>query len=207
MHIYSAQKLEPTQVHAGCIYLFENAVQDPTSLIATIEDVVKDPNIKNTWLPAFIHSPSTNAPEFTSSRSNYHLSLTGLSYENEFIRLLNNSIAELMMRAAVNYAFNMRINEGIFFKEEINVLRYQTGQEYKSHYDGATSSGRAISPILYLNDEYEGGEIEFVHQNYTLKPKAGTLAIFPANYAFSHIAHPVTSGTKYAMVTWLHDRP
>jgi predicted 2-oxoglutarate/Fe(II)-dependent dioxygenase YbiX len=32
------------------------------------------------------------------------------------------------------------------------------------------------------------------------------LILFPSNYAYSHIAHPVTSGTKYAMVTWIRDR-
>ena len=40
-----------------------------------------------------------------------------------------------------------------------------------------------------------------------IKPSPGMLAIFPANYAYSHIAHPVKTGTKYAIVTWLHDQP
>jgi hypothetical protein len=32
------------------------------------------------------------------------------------------------------------------------------------------------------------------------------LILFPSNYAYSHIAHPITNGTKYAMVTWIKDR-
>jgi predicted 2-oxoglutarate/Fe(II)-dependent dioxygenase YbiX len=64
-----------------------------------------------------------------------------------------------------------------------------------------------LSPILYLNDDYTGGEIEFVHHGITIKPSPGMLVLFPANYAYSHIAHPVKTGTKYAIVTWLHDQP
>ena len=81
------------------------------------------------------------------------------------------------------------------------------GQEYKAHADGGTATKRSISPILYLNDDYEGGELEFVNFGLKLKPKPGMLVLFPSNYPYRHIAHPVTDGTKYAIVTWLHDQP
>jgi predicted 2-oxoglutarate/Fe(II)-dependent dioxygenase YbiX len=60
--------------------------------------------------------------------------------------------------------------------------------------------------LIYLNDDYEGGEIEFVNFDIKIKPKAGTLIMFPSNYPYSHIAHPVISGTKYAVSTFLHER-
>jgi predicted 2-oxoglutarate/Fe(II)-dependent dioxygenase YbiX len=59
--------------------------------------------------------------------------------------------------------------------------------------------------VLYLNDDYLGGEIEFPHYDVKIKPEAGTLVLFPSNYAYRHIAHEVTSGIKYALVTWIHD--
>jgi len=31
------------------------------------------------------------------------------------------------------------------------------------------------------------------------------LIIFPSNYAYRHVAHPILSGTKYAMATWVTD--
>jgi predicted 2-oxoglutarate/Fe(II)-dependent dioxygenase YbiX len=87
------------------------------------------------------------------------------------------------------------------------MLKYSTGQEYHAHYDGGTGSGRSLSAIVYLNDDYEGGHVEFVNYGVKIKPKPGMLLLFPSSYAYRHIAHPVTSGTKYAIVTWLHDRP
>ena len=66
--------------------------------------------------------------------------------------------------------------------------------------------GRSVSAICYLNDDYEGGELEFVNFKLKIKPQAGMMILFPSNFAYMHIAHPVTSGTKYAMVTWIRDR-
>jgi predicted 2-oxoglutarate/Fe(II)-dependent dioxygenase YbiX len=60
---------------------------------------------------------------------------------------------------------------------------------------------------VYLNDDYEGGEVEFVNFGIKIKPQPGMLLLFPSTYPYAHIAHPVTSGVKYAIVTWIHDRP
>jgi predicted 2-oxoglutarate/Fe(II)-dependent dioxygenase YbiX len=66
--------------------------------------------------------------------------------------------------------------------------------------------GRVVSAILYLNDDYEGGHLEFPNFGIKIKPQAGMLILFPSNYAYTHAAHPVTKGTKYALVTWIRDR-
>ena len=55
----------------------------------------------------------------------------------------------------------------------------------------------------YLNDDYEGGELHFDKLGLTIKPKAGDLYLFPSSYVYSHAAMPVTSGTKYSVVTML----
>jgi Rps23 Pro-64 3,4-dihydroxylase Tpa1-like proline 4-hydroxylase len=35
---------------------------------------------------------------------------------------------------------------------------------------------------MYLNDEYEGGEINFPENNIMVKPKPGTIVFFPCHY-------------------------
>jgi len=90
--------------------------------------------------------------------------------------------------------------------EPYSMLKYSSSQEYKAHYDGSTDTGRAISAIAYLNDNYEGGELEFPNFKIKIKPKPGMLILFPSNYAYRHIAHPIKEGTKYAIVTWIKDR-
>jgi predicted 2-oxoglutarate/Fe(II)-dependent dioxygenase YbiX len=90
--------------------------------------------------------------------------------------------------------------------EKYNMLKYSGGQEYKAHFDGTTETGRTLSAIIYLYSNFEGGEVEFVNYGIKIKPQPGMLLLFPSNYAYTHIAHPVTNGTKYALVTWIADR-
>ena len=111
-----------------------------------------------------------------------------------------------MLSSTNSYAKQFGINESLWH-EGYQILKYSDGQSYKPHYDGSTRLGRAISALVYLNDDYEGGEIEFVHFGIKIKPQPGMLILFPSNYAYTHVAHPVTQGTKYNLVTWIHDRP
>jgi len=60
-----------------------------------------------------------------------------------------------------------------------------------------------VSLVGFPNDNYEGGELYFRLQNVQVKARAGDLYIFPSNFMYPHRAMPVTSGTKYSMVTML----
>lgn len=198
--------IEPTKVYAGCIAVYENVWDSPQDTINAIEKVTSDPESLIKFRPAGILSEGTEKSG-EGVRTNSHLSVSIHAQTNDTIRRLNNKFFELTYSAVNGYTESLGIAESVYFVEEFNLLKYQTGQEYKAHYDGGTGTHRAISPILYLNDDYTGGEIEFVNFGIKIKPTPGTLMLFPANYAYRHIAHPVKTGTKYAVVTWLHDQP
>ena len=78
-----------------------------------------------------------------------------------------------------------------------------------THADRANPDGRPhnmafrdFASIVYLNDDYEGGELHLVEQNYTIKPKPGMLVAFPSDHKFLHAALPTTSGIRYVIVSW-----
>jgi hypothetical protein len=54
---------------------------------------------------------------------------------------------------------------------------------------------------MYLNDEYEGGELWFPYLDITFKPSYGDIVFFPSTYIYAHASKPVSSGTKYSAVT------
>lgn len=60
---------------------------------------------------------------------------------------------------------------------------------------------RAYGMSLILNDEYEGGELEFVEYGIKLKPKANTVVVFPGTY--SHKVLPVTQGKRMTIISFL----
>jgi hypothetical protein len=62
---------------------------------------------------------------------------------------------------------------------------------------------RLLTWTLYLNDDFEAGETEFLYQHYRYKPKQGDVVIFPAAFTHTHRGNPPINGTKYIVTGWL----
>jgi len=96
--------------------------------------------------------------------------------------------------------------------ESSQLLRYGPEGKYNlhadaEHFDHETRRfyrfiDRDFSMLIYLNDDYQGGGISFPWLNYTYQPVAGDLVFFPSNHVYAHESLPITSGTKYALVSW-----
>lgn len=56
--------------------------------------------------------------------------------------------------------------------------------------------------ILYLNDNYGGGELYFPDHDIEFKPSAGSLITFPGGIENIHGVREITSGTRYTMVSF-----
>jgi predicted 2-oxoglutarate/Fe(II)-dependent dioxygenase YbiX len=95
--------------------------------------------------------------------------------------------------------------------EPIQFLSYPVGGHYIEHNDSENFengqwtriANRDISILFYLNDNYTGGELEFTTLGLKIKPKTGMMIAFPSYKEFAHKVHPVTSGMRYSLVTWL----
>ena len=87
------------------------------------------------------------------------------------------------------------------FNERFRFYRYGPGQYFKWHKDGCYSRNDKETSILtfliYLNDDYQGGETSFNWD--AVQPKMGMALIFP--HRLTHQGSPVTSGVKYVLRT------
>ena len=107
---------------------------------------------------------------------------------------------------------------GPHFKTELDtfespeVLRYSSGGYYSPHSDAdnwiSTEKtwrrvmNRDLSLLLYLNSDFEGGELVFPNFGMRLKPQRGLLAAFPSDWRYAHGAVPTKSGVRFAIVSW-----
>lgn len=73
---------------------------------------------------------------------------------------------------------------------------------YNAHIDTGKSFPRVFSAVLYLNDVEVGGETYFEKFDIEVKPVAGRLIMFPANFVYRHGAKTPESSDKYCVVTW-----
>lgn len=84
----------------------------------------------------------------------------------------------------------------------LTILKYIAGGEYHIHHDHSPMNERVLSMVACLGNADEGGELEFNNFDLTIKLEKNSLVLFPSNFPYTHIAHPVISGTKYSLVTW-----
>ena len=87
---------------------------------------------------------------------------------------------------------------------QLNV--WEQGSCLPPHTDNSNPNGtphttpwRDFSSIVYLNDDYEGGELYFTAQDRVLKPKRGMLVAFSAGYHHEHGVLKVTQGRRITM--------
>jgi len=69
--------------------------------------------------------------------------------------------------------------------------------------DSKFNSNRLLAWMVYLNDIEEGGETEFLYQHKRIKPKTGTLLIWPAGFTHTHRGNPPISNEKYIITGWV----
>jgi hypothetical protein len=56
---------------------------------------------------------------------------------------------------------------------------------------------------LYLNDEFEEGETEFMYQQRKIKPQTGSLLIAPAGFTHTHRGNRPQGGDKFIATSWI----
>lgn len=83
-----------------------------------------------------------------------------------------------------------------------DLLRYTKGQFYVQHTDSFKQQQRSVSCSFLLNDDYEGGEFAFFDREVMIRGGKGSIIMFPSNFMFPHEVMPVTSGTRYSIITW-----
>ncbi len=86
----------------------------------------------------------------------------------------------------------------------VKLLKYYPGSFMPAHSDHGITS-RTISSVLYLNDNYSGGELYFPYFDITFKPKAGSVILFPSNFMYVHEVKTITDGIRYSFPNWFHN--
>jgi len=105
-------------------------------------------------------------------------------YEKEFPSIKNSAKHS-------NYSFKMQRTD---LREGYHIWHYESGDR--------NCCNRLLTCIVYLNDVEEGGETEFLYQSMRVKPKQGTLLIWPAAFTHTHRGNPPLSNEKYIVTGW-----
>jgi hypothetical protein len=209
------------------VYLYSDVLDDPARLISLIEELDEDESVQAVipeW--GFWFSNSEDGHSFGSKKDFNLEALDGLTSE----RKADVEWVVGQIRAAIeniSHAFYKDHEE----EGEPNIspfagiMKYRPGCAMGAHFDAqAGDESLKWSIVVYVNDDYEGGELSFIIRPYdlrnpekghlrppddvndpavadlvdfTVKPKAGQALIFPSTHPYKHQVHLMKSGDKY----------
>ena len=209
----STQDYDYKVLDLGLVH-YKNAINNPNKLIESIENLDKNLNSQNInstsvkpWNP-WINESSIQKeifcmqkfiPQVKDIKDNDIFKNEQSLISSELFGALENTLNHY---STILYPFaekNIKSRE-----KTMHLLKYEKTGYLPAHQDQGVST-RVLSVLLYLNDNYEGGEITFRHSNITIKPEAGSLIFFPSNFLYVHEVAPITSGTRYSLPNWYHN--
>jgi hypothetical protein len=108
---------------------------------------------------------------------------------------------------AINERLHSFIKEDGEFPSKLNrSQRHYPGSFLKEHHDSAQSAALTHAIIIYLNDDYVGGELYFRDLDIELKPPAKSLLKFSSAEPFTHGIRLVQDGpTRFVLTTFVWD--
>jgi hypothetical protein len=98
------------------------------------------------------------------------------------------------------------------FVESFFVASIISGDSHIPHADNERREDRRWVPnhtaqrdytaLVYLNDDFTGGELVFPALDVLITPQPGLLVSFPSNHKFVHAVPKVRSGKRYSLPVW-----
>jgi hypothetical protein len=161
---------------------------------------------------------------------------------NDQDKYIYNTLQKAFDDVARDYAKAQGITDEPKLFPQYPIKKYQAGTFMGAHFDQQEGDERLkVSFVMYLNDDYEGGEISFTIKSpdgpisdggkkidgpisyggpdpdmeiaknnpesftFFVKPKAGSIIVFPPSPPYHHTAHLVKSGEKIMVPQhWIH---
>jgi hypothetical protein len=200
------------------VYYYTNVIEDPKRLVEAIENDNNDP--WGEWMAC-----SGQHYVYGTDKS-----ISQADPADEKNAYIYSTLQKAFDDVARDYAAAQGITDEPKLFPMYPIKKYMAGTYMGAHFDQQEGDERLkVSFVMYLNDDYEGGEISFtiaspegVLQNaspnpdfeeaekdgsftFAVKPKAGSIIVFPPSPPYHHTAHIVKSGYKYMVPQhWIH---
>lgn len=109
------------------------------------------------------------------------------------------------LEEAVTAVYNKKVTPS-----SIHAQKWDVGSSANPHSDNSDFEGNPTEGfdnlkyvgILYLNSDYEGGDLFFPEHNISIHPNAGSMYIFSGGVENIHGVTEITKGTRYSIVSF-----
>jgi hypothetical protein len=180
------------------INVYKNALPKELNLVNRFENALGN-NSQYSWSAAKVgysseDLQSRNCQDFKYKKEH----VEGIDEYSKDLTLMHDQISQSLKECLDDYARDY--GRTVSYQEAINVVKYGPGHFFKHHSDDGQPYRCTISAVGYINDNFTGGELDFMYAKVTYKPNAGDFVICPSAFIYSHASLPVIEGTKYSLV-------
>ena len=190
------------------IIVYSNVIPEHELLIKNIQEVLETGIIN--WDPPRIVKDGKDEVDYDVRKLDclaitYELAKEIIQYPHDPVEAFKNSLGNIFYKnlTPLEEEYKNYFAFETSWHDIYNILKYEKGHFFINHLDDCQQYHRRVSCVYYLNDDYEGGEIEFPRFNLKYKPKANELLLFPSGYSYNHSVHEIIKGTRYSVVSWL----
>ncbi len=149
------------------------------------------------WLPATVNSAEGRIVD-AHIRNNTTAVLRGSKLGEELYRRVEPHVpAEMSVEVGELGRVSLR-RCGVY--TPLRIYRYEPGQHFGLHRDQSYSMGQwrsILTLLVYLNDDFRGGQTEFPELRQTILPKTGTALFF--QHMLLHAGVAVEQGIKLVL--------
>lgn len=180
-------------------FLSQEELQEFYTIIDSTEDdewfIEYLSNLKNFCMQKFGRDDVENLVaegkfEITQNWNDKNLNISKYPFQRIFFNRLNDLIQE--------------VDDSIELSGFATIQRMQEGVKLTEHTDQHTDPSIQYAAIIYLNDDYVDGELFFQKKGIELKPKAGSLMLFPGNEEYEHgVRHVGPGPIRYVLVGFI----
>ncbi len=125
-------------------------------------------------------------------------------------------VAEWPAIHAINRRLAATSGTSVAQGETLQILRYRPGQQYRPHLDAVPglANQRSVTLLVYLNDDFDGGETHFTRLDLSHRGRKGDALLFAnclpdgrPDPMSEHAGLPVRAGVKLIASRWIRQRP
>lgn len=188
------------------VYYYENVIKNPKELLEKIEAtdhlLGEDTGISK-WA------------DWTAYQSTYSFGKQKMIREHLFnkahpayneCREIEKEITDSIIAVSKDYE-SMHPGLDIGMLCPLSISKYFVGSMMGKHTDTHDDDeGKTVSVVLYLNDDYTGGEIELPDHDIVVKPTPGSIVVFPSRKPYFHQSNTIISGEKYIVPGFWENR-
>lgn len=124
-----------------------------------------------------------------------------------FFKDIKSELEVEVTNALTDYlSLNPLLDRNMFFLNHISLMHHHESFNIPFHYDAEfvyekneRENIRNFAILLYLNDEFSGGDLLFPIQKINITPEEGLLVIFPTSFMYPHTTTPCFGGDRYVL--------